>query len=107
MLSKRKRCGIAPARGAYLVQLNPFIVRPVVERALAEEIGPGDTTGGFLLEGDEEADGQIYAKDRFIVAGLPLAEETFRVLDPTSVLVREVEDGQWVVRRQALLEVHA
>ncbi len=89
------------------MQLNPFIVRPFVERALAEEIGPGDTTGGFLLEGDEEADGQIYAKDRFIVAGLPLAEETFRVLDPASVLVREVEDGQRVEPGQTLLRIHA
>src|SRR5205823_3798574 len=64
-------------------------------------------TGGFLLEGDEEADAQIYAKERFVVAGLPLAEETFRVLDPTSVLVREVEDGQWVEPGQTLLRIHA
>jgi nicotinate-nucleotide pyrophosphorylase (carboxylating) len=88
------------------MQLNPFIVRPFVERALAEEIGPGDTTGGFLLEGDEETDAQIYAKDRFIVAGLPLAEETFRVLDPTCRLERVVDDGDWVEPGQSLLKIH-
>ena len=87
--------------------LNPFIVRPFVERALAEEIGPGDTTGGFLLQGDEEADAQIYAKDRFVVAGLLLAEETFRMLDPDAELTREVEDGQWVEPGQVLLRIHA
>ena len=31
------------------MQLNPFIIRPIVEAALREEIGPGDTTGGFLV----------------------------------------------------------
>lgn len=87
--------------------LNSFIVRPFVERALAEEIGPGDTTGGFLLVGDEEADGQIYAKASFVVAGLPLAEETFRMLDPTATLTREVEDGQRVEPGQTLLRIHA
>ena len=88
------------------MQLNPFIVRPFVERALAEEIGPGDTTGGFLLEGDEETDAQIYAKDRFVVAGLPLAEETFRVLDPAGRLARLFEDGDWVEPGQSLLKIH-
>ena len=87
--------------------LNSFIVRPFVERALAEELGPGDTTGGFLLKGDEEADGQIYAKARFVVAGLLLAEETFRVLDPDAVVTREVEDGQLVEPGQILLRIHA
>lgn len=87
--------------------LNAFIARPFIERALAEEIGPGDTTGGFLLKGDEEADGQIYAKGRFVVCGLLMAEETFRMLDPDAVLVREVEDGQVVEPGQVLLRIHA
>ena len=87
--------------------LNAFIVRPFVERALAEEIGPGDTTGGFLLKGDEEADAQIYAKSPMVVAGLLLAEETFRMLDPDAVLTREVEDGDEVEPGQVLLRIHA
>lgn len=87
--------------------LNAFIVRPFVERALAEEIGPGDTTGGFLLKGDEEADAQIYAKGSLVVAGLLLAEETFRTLDPEAVLRREVEDGDRVEPGQVLLRIHA
>jgi nicotinate-nucleotide pyrophosphorylase (carboxylating) len=87
--------------------LNAFMVRPFVERALAEEIGPGDTTGGFLLKGDEEADAQIYAKGSFVVAGLLLAEETFRMLDPEAILTREVEDGDRVEPGQVLLRIHA
>jgi len=87
--------------------LNSFIARPFVERALAEEIGPGDTTGGFLLNGDEEADGQIYAKARFVVCGLLMAEETFKMLDPDAILTREVEDGQTVEPGQVLLRIHA
>ncbi len=37
------------------MQLNRFMIRPLVEQGLREEIGLGDTTGGFLV-GDDLAD---------------------------------------------------
>jgi nicotinate-nucleotide pyrophosphorylase (carboxylating) len=89
------------------MMLNRFIIRPIVEQALREEVGPGDTTGGFLLNQDDTASGLIYAKKPFVVCGLPLAEETIRTLDPKAELVREVQEGQFVEPGQVLLRIHS
>jgi nicotinate-nucleotide pyrophosphorylase (carboxylating) len=89
------------------MQLNQFIIRPFVEQALREEIGPGDTTGGFLVDPDLVATAQIYTKQRAVVCGLPLAEETIRALDPQAQLVREVAEGAEVEPGQVLLRLTA
>ena len=44
------------------MQLNRFMIRLYVEQALREEIGPGDTTGCFLVGDDPVQTAQIYAK---------------------------------------------
>jgi nicotinate-nucleotide pyrophosphorylase (carboxylating) len=89
------------------MQLNQFIIRPFVEQALREEIGPGDTTGGFLVDPDLVATAQLYTKQRAVVCGLPLAEETIRTLDPQAELVREVAEGDAVEPGQVLLRLTA
>jgi len=89
------------------MKLNRFIIRPFVEQALREELGPGDTTGGFLFDPDDTASGVIYAKKPFVVCGLPLAEETIRTLDPEAELIHEVQEGQTVEPGQVLLRIRA
>lgn len=89
------------------MQLNQFIIRPFVEQALREEIGPGDTTGGFLVDPDLVATAQLYTKQRAVVCGVPLAEETIRTLDPQAELVREVAEGDAVEPGQVLLRLTA
>jgi len=89
------------------MQLNRFIIRPFVEQALREELGPGDTTGGFLFNRDDIASGVIYAKKPFVVCGLPLAEETIRTLDPDAELVYEVQEGDFVEPGRVLLRIKA
>ena len=34
------------------MQINRFMIRPFVEQGLREELGQGDTTGGFLVGDD-------------------------------------------------------
>src|SRR3712207_4077026 len=89
------------------MQLNRFIIRPFVEQALREEMGPGDTTGGFLVDPDLVATGQIYVKERLVVCGLPLAQETVEQLDPEAEVVAEVAEGQEVEPGQVLLRLQA
>ncbi len=89
------------------MQLNPFIIRPIVETALREEIGPGDTTGGFLVGPDDMASAQIYVKERAVVAGLPVAEQVFKVLDPGCAVTAEVRDGDEVDKGTVLMRVTA
>ena len=45
------------------MRLNRFMIRPLVEAGLREELNAGDTTGGFLIWDDDPVQtAQIYAK---------------------------------------------
>jgi nicotinate-nucleotide pyrophosphorylase (carboxylating) len=89
------------------MQLNPFIIRPIVEAALREEIGPGDTTGGFLVDSGDTVTCQIYVKERAVVAGLPVAEQVFTILDPASEVTICVREGDEVDKGTVLMRVTA
>ncbi|MBI4637962.1 MAG: carboxylating nicotinate-nucleotide diphosphorylase [Candidatus Rokubacteria bacterium] len=89
------------------MQLNPFIIRPIVEAALREEIGPGDTTGGFLVGPGDTASCQIYLKERAVVAGLPVAEQVFKTLEPDCTVVHAVQDGDEVPKGTVLMRITA
>src|SRR5207249_4348231 len=93
--------------GGPTMQLNPFIIRPIVEVALREEIGPGDTTGGFLVGPEDRASCQIYVKERAVVAGLPVAEQVFKILDPGCTVIHEVEEGDDVDKGTVLMRITA
>lgn len=89
------------------MQLNPFIIRPIVEAALREEIGPGDTTGGFLVGPRDSATCQVYVKERAVVAGLPVAEQVFKILDPDCLVSFEVQEGDEVDKGTVLMRITA
>lgn len=90
------------------MHLNRFLIRPLVEAGLREEINAGDTTGGFLVWDDDPIiSGQIYAKQRGIVCGLLFAEETIKSIEPEASVVYNVGEGDPVSPGTILLEVRA
>ncbi len=90
------------------MQLNRFLIRPLIEAGLREELGSGDTTGGFLvLDEDPIQTGQIYAKDSGIVCGLLLADETIRQLDERAEVEHLVNDGDAIGPGTTLLKISA
>jgi nicotinate-nucleotide pyrophosphorylase (carboxylating) len=89
------------------MQLNRFMIRPYVEQALRDEIGPGDTTGGFLVGEDPVQTAQIYAKGSGIVCGLLLADETIRTVDPDARIEQMVKDGEEMGPGKVLLMIEA
>ncbi len=62
--------------------LQPCDYLDLVRRALAEDIGRGDVTTEALVDADTRARGVLLAKSECVVAGLDVAFETFRQLDP-------------------------
>jgi len=66
-----------------------------VQRALAEDIGPGDVTTTATVPEDARARALIYQKAPGVVFGLAVAEETFRQLDPGIRFDPEVAEGRW------------
>ena len=89
------------------MQLNRFMIRPYVEQALRDEIGPGDTTGGFLVGEDPVQTGQIYAKGSGIICGLLLADETIRTVDPDAHIEQMVQDGEEMGPGKILIRIQA
>jgi len=89
------------------VRLNRFMIRPLVEQGLREELGPGDTTGGFLVGDDPVQTGQIYSKAKGIVCGLLLSDETIKTVEPEAEVQYAVEDGDTIEPGSILLRIKA
>ena len=89
------------------MQLNRFMIRPYVDEALRVEIGPGDTTGGFLVGDDPVQTGQIYAKGTGVACGLLLADETIKTVDPDAQVEHMLKDGDAMEPGTVLLKIKA
>jgi nicotinate-nucleotide pyrophosphorylase (carboxylating) len=63
-----------PARSAWL---------PLVERALAEDVGSGDATSNAVLDEDARGEAVVEARARLVVCGLPVAAAVFESVDPS------------------------
>lgn len=68
-------------------------IRTIVERALEEDLGPGDVTTDAAVPPHAHVRGRFIAKAPGVVAGWDVAAVTFRVLDPRVNLVPVVSDG--------------
>ncbi len=80
--------------------------KPLIDLAVAEDIGPGDATSESTLLPDAILHGRIVAKSAGILAGLPVAEAVYRRLDPGIEFVAHVADGQELVAGELVAEVH-
>jgi nicotinate-nucleotide pyrophosphorylase (carboxylating) len=74
--------------------LEPALYREAVRRALAEDLGWGDVTTEATVDPQLRARGEIVAKSDCVIAGLDIAAEAFRQLDPAVVFTKNVEDGR-------------
>jgi nicotinate-nucleotide pyrophosphorylase (carboxylating) len=74
-------------------QLDPSTYRELVRRALAEDLGWGDVTTEATVGSEQRARGVLVAKSPCVVAGLDVAAETFRQLDPGVSFKALVNDG--------------
>lgn len=65
-----------------------------VRRALAEDLGPGgDVTTAALIPPDQRGHGRIVARESLVLAGMPLAVEAFRQLDPAVEVEAAAAEG--------------
>jgi len=76
--------------------LDPGVYRELVRRALAEDFGWGDVTTEAVIDRDQKAHAIILAKTACVVAGLDIASEAFRQMDPGVVVTVKHEDGERV-----------
>jgi nicotinate-nucleotide pyrophosphorylase (carboxylating) len=80
--------------GAPLEPLDPGLYREIVRRALAEDFGWGDVTTETIIDRGQAARGVILAKSPCVVAGLDIASEAFRQMDPAVMVSVHHRDGE-------------
>ncbi|MFL7793301.1 MAG: carboxylating nicotinate-nucleotide diphosphorylase [Anaerolineae bacterium] len=78
---------------------------PLIELAIAEDIGPGDATSKAVLPVDLRLQGRIFTKSPGVIAGLPIAEAVFARVEPGLNFIYHAQDGDRVKRQQIVAEV--
>jgi len=89
-----------------LVPLPPESYRDLVRRALAEDIGSGDVTTRATVDAVHQARGVLLAKSRCVIAGLDVAAEAFRQLDPAAAIRIHHADGTRCEHGTEIAEIH-
>jgi nicotinate-nucleotide pyrophosphorylase (carboxylating) len=74
-----------PARSSWL---------PLVERALAEDIGAGDVTSNAVIPAAARGEAVVVAREALVVCGLDVAEAVFAAVDPELAVQREWAEGE-------------
>ena len=80
-------------RSVPFAPLDPALYREAVRRALAEDLGWGDVTTEATVDASRPARGVILAKSECVVAGLDVAAEAFRQLDPVALFTQHHHDA--------------
>jgi len=73
--------------------LDPAVYRAIVREALAEDIGSGDVTTRAVIGDGQRARAVLLAKSPCVIAGLDIASEAFRQLDPAIAVSIWHQDG--------------
>lgn len=79
-----------------------FELRRIIETALYEDIGSGDITTQATVTADLVSQAELVAKENFTLAGIDVAAEVFRFIDPAVSFERLIEDGESVRKGDVL-----
>ncbi len=79
----------------------------IIKNALNEDVGSGDITTDTIFPPDAKCEAQIIAKEKGIIAGIPIAKRVFQKLDPEVSFSRNSNDGDRVTPGQEILRIKA
>jgi len=91
----------APISVKMTLNLHPDILE-TIQRALAEDIGPGDATTDSIIPANAIMRGQIIAKQDGVIAGLDVATAVYDAVDGEIDFQPCVDEGARVTNRQVL-----
>jgi nicotinate-nucleotide pyrophosphorylase (carboxylating) len=85
--------------------LDPGHYRELVRRALAEDFGWGDVTTDGTIEREQKGRGVIVAKCDCVLAGVDIAAEAFRQMDPGVAITIRKKDGSELKHGDEVAEI--
>ncbi len=84
-----------------------LVLDPMLRGWLLEDVGRGDRTTQSLLSQDNiEGQAKWVAKAPGVIAGLPLAERVFQLLNEKVSFVPIVPEGAWCQQKEVIAEIH-
>jgi len=78
----------------------------IIDSALEEDIGFEDITTDEIIDPLLFASGEIKVKEDAVIAGLNVAEQVFKRIDPEISLSPYIKDGEMVEKGRVIAEVH-
>ena len=79
-----------------------FEIERIIRTALEEDIGLGDITTEVTVKQETVARAELVAKEDFTLAGLDVAAEVFKVLDPEVSFEKISTDGRTVAKGEVI-----
>ena len=83
----------------------PHTWRPLLELALAEDLGPGDATTPLVVGEGQDGEAVIEARAPLVVCGLALAAAAFEAVDAGVTFAAESRDGERLTAGEPLAKV--
>ncbi len=81
------------------------LIEKLIEEALFEDIGPGDITSEAVIPDEASSTADIIAKQDLVLAGVLIAREVFRKLDPWVQFTPLAHDGSRVQSGSIIAQV--
>ncbi len=79
----------------------------IIKNALNEDVGSSDITTDTIFPSDATCEARIIAKEKGIIAGIPIAKRVFQKLDPEVSFSQNSNDGDRVTPGQEILRIKA
>jgi nicotinate-nucleotide pyrophosphorylase (carboxylating) len=89
------------------MRLDPEQYRDIVRRALEEDVRTGDITTEATVAPDLQARGVFLVKANCVIAGLEVAFETFRLIEPSTRVEAKKRDGDACAAGERIATVFA
>lgn len=87
------------------MELLPLQYEPILQAALAEDIGAGDITTLLTVPSEADARAVMRAKSEGVISGLRVAARAFTLVDPHTIWEPHVADGERVTEGTPLATI--
>ncbi len=78
------------------MELNRSILLPFIQSALREDIGEGDHTSLSTIPANKQGNARLLIKETGVLAGVEVAMEVFKAVDPELKVTVHLQDGSLV-----------
>ncbi len=85
--------------------MEVHLIQQVIQRALEEDLAWGDITSDNLIDPKATCELVLTLKEEGVIAGIPVAERTFKTLDPGLSWLARKKDGEFLPAGTTLVKL--